>query len=257
MTRATERLILAILAIATSAAAKPPPIDAELAAIREDLLTRDAARLERGLRGAQKRDAPSPLLERPLAELLRGGLPVDLAKLAIVDLAAYAHEPNAEVIAPYARHRDPETRRVALLALGTNKGKIAESTLRQGLGDAEASVRDAAAEGLGRLGSRLAVGDLFEALHRGVAGAGLALAGLCQAEECDQVVSGSRSLPLPDEARIFDRLLTRDGLPLAKRVALARVIAGLGTDQARSYALDATARGVGTVEIQGALGTAK
>lgn len=127
--------------------------------------------------------AGAPLVE----QLLGRGASVAVLSRAIETLGVLAQPSSGAALAPYAQHRTPELRRAALRALIATKSPLAGDVLRKALRGSDASQRAIAARGLGELGVRAAVPDLFSVLPKDVTEAAQSLGQLCVAAECEKL----------------------------------------------------------------------
>jgi HEAT repeat protein len=124
----------------------------------------------------------------PLVEQLLGrGASVAVLSRAIQTLGTLAQPSSGAALAPYAQHRTPELRHAALRALIATKSPLAGEALRKALRGNDASQRAIAARGLGELGVRAAVPDLFSVLPKDVAEAAQSLGVLCVGAECERL----------------------------------------------------------------------
>jgi len=127
--------------------------------------------------------AAAPLVE----QLLARGASVTVLSRAIETLGILAQPSSGAALAPYAQHRTPELRRAALRALIATKSPMAGDVLRKALHGNDASQRAIAARGLGELGVRAAVPELFSVLPKDVAEAAQSLGQLCAGAECEKL----------------------------------------------------------------------
>jgi HEAT repeat protein len=197
----------------------PPKSKLDLAALQKALESGDEAKTIEALDTIQKGGDPAgaPLVE---ALLLRGASAAVLGR-AIETLGILAQPSSGQYLAPYARHRMPVLRRAALRALIATKAPNAGDVLRRALHGNDASQRAIAARGLGQLGVRAAVPELFSVLPKGVSEAAESLGVLCVAEECAKLMgllgklsfevmeSGMVPLLLRPQADVSDELKLR------------------------------------------------
>ncbi len=127
--------------------------------------------------------AGAPLVE----QLLGRGASATVLTRGIETLGILAQPSSGAALAPYAQHRTPELRRAALRALIATKSPLAGDVLRKALRGNDASQRAIAARGLGELGVRAAVPDLFSVLPKDVAEAAQSLGQLCVGAECERL----------------------------------------------------------------------
>lgn len=96
---------------------------------------------------------------------------------------------SSDAIAPYAAHRKPEIRQAATATLASTGGPSAVAALRRALAGPDPAVRGVAATGLGTLGAKEAVDDLFTVLSHDTPQAALSIALLCNPEQCDRLMA--------------------------------------------------------------------
>jgi len=121
--------------------------------------------------------------------LLSRGASVTVLSRAIDTLGIMAQPSSGAALAPYAQHRTPELRRAALRALIATKSPLAGDVLRHALHGSDPSQRAIAARGLGELGVRAAVPELFSVLPKDVAEAAQSLGQLCVGDECEKFLN--------------------------------------------------------------------
>lgn len=211
-----------VVAVALPALAAPPsPPPNKSAAPRLDL-KRLAQVLDSGseaevlsalseiaARGAD--GAPAvPLLN---ALLLRGAS-AKVVVAALDTVAGLGSESSSEPAAPYVQHRRPEIRQAAAAALTKTRGPAAVRGLRGALKSPDPVVRASAATGLGTLGARETVDELFAALGDETPGAARSIALLCSPEQCDRLMDKVGKLPFELLEPCFVPLILRPaGLP--------------------------------------------
>lgn len=194
--------LLASTMAGSAAAQKPPakPAKASAAPKAPTLAKADAERLKKTLgQGAEGEllaalaelrslgEAADPLVPDLDALLARGSSsPVIVA--ACQTAASLGKESTSAVLAPYVLHRSAEIRRAAAAALPFTKGPQAAASLRRALGSPDPALRALAASGLGTLGVRDAVDDLFTVLSHDTPEAALAVARLCNPQQCDRLM---------------------------------------------------------------------
>ncbi|HYJ10039.1 MAG TPA: HEAT repeat domain-containing protein, partial [Polyangiaceae bacterium] len=202
-----------------SAPKTPPKSKLDLQGLQKALESGDEARTIEALETIQKSGdaAGAPLVE---ALLLRGASAAVLGR-AIETLGILAQPSSGQYLAPYAQHRTPELRRAALRALIATKAANAGDVLRRALHGNDAAQRAIAARGLGQLGVRAAVPELFSVLPKDVSEAAESLGVLCVAEECAKFMgllgklrfevmeSGMVPLLLRPQADVSDELKLR------------------------------------------------
>jgi len=179
--------IIGVPALAAPKQAEKPAAKSKLdvASLQKSLESGDEAQTLSALDTIQKSGDPAgaTLVE----QLLGRGASVAVLSRAIDTLGILAQPSSGAALAPYAQHRTPELRRAALRALIATKSPIAGDVLRKALRGNDASQRAIAARGLGELGIRAAVADLFTVLPKDVPEAAQSLGRLCVAAECERL----------------------------------------------------------------------
>lgn len=212
-------------------------------AIVQKIASGDPAQMAAGLAdakdGAEKATAVAPAIEGVLAR----GATVPLAQAALEALGAIGASSSSAVVAPYLSHRSSELRRAAVRALADTGGPAAVEAFRAGLRSSDGMVRGFSATGLGNLGAREALGDLFTALERNVTEAAAAIGQLCQGEECQRFTGFLGKVGFDVMTSGFDPILFRDK-PLSEKdqLQIVGVIRELGTPEAGQYLHDVQGR---------------
>lgn len=212
-----------------------PKIDT--AGIEAQLRSRDPAAIRAGLSAVREAGKAAAPVSPALDELLRAGLPADLAVEAFQASAAVGLEASSKVIEPYTHHRDAKLRREALKALVRTRGAPAAFAMRRCLSDSDAGVRGFAASGLGSLGVRESVPELFLALDRKVDEAAGSIGQLCNPEQCDQLLDRTGRVGFDVLSAGFDQLLFRPAGEVSEEFRLKVVgrVRELGTLEANRF----------------------
>ena len=254
-------LCASLVAVAPTSAAAPAKKPAkaqastfDAAGVAAKLTSRDAAEVTAGLKLARlagKEAAPvAPLIER----LLDRGLPTDLAKSAIETAGDVGQPSSSATLAHWAKNRDAELRRVAVLALLKTRGPAAVKALRGALSDADGRVRGTAASGLGALGAREALPELDAALERKVGEAAAAIGQLCKDDECERFAARTGRVPFDVMTSGFDQILFRSDVSDDAKIKLVGRIRELGTGEAHRFLRDVLGRwGSGSAKVKSAL----
>jgi hypothetical protein len=213
----------ALAALEKQLAGDEESVLAALARIAEEDLT-DAAPLLAGLLG---RGGSPKILEEAMKTA---------GKLKLAELSA--------AVAPYTRHRADDIRRAAVRTLIKTGGPVAVTTLRQALRSADAAVRGTAATGLGTLGARDALPDLFTAFDRGVGEAGASIGQICVPEECEKYAERTGRIAFDVMVSGFDQILFRPAaqVPDEAKLRLVGRLRELGTPEAGKFLADVSER---------------
>jgi HEAT repeat protein len=197
----------------------------------------------------------------PLVESLlnRGASSAPLLK-AITVAGSLGRESSSAALAPYVKHRTPQVRRAAAQSLLRTKGKVAEQALREALRESDAELRGIAASGLGSLGAKDAVPDLFAVLPKEVPEAAGAIGSLCSADECQKFLGFLGKLPFDVMQSGFLPMLLRTGtdVPDGVKIGLIEQLRRMATPKASdvlSTAL-ATYPANGSLKVKAALDAA-
>jgi HEAT repeat protein len=221
-----------------------PAVTVNVAALTEKLKSGVPVEVQAALTEAKAAGKAAAALAPPIEELLRRGASADLTALALDALGAVGNETSTPAIVPYARHRNPETRKKAIGALSRMGGTAAVATLRAALSDPDAGVRSAAANGLGALKAREAIGDLFTALDHDVIDAAGSIGQVCGPEECERLANKLASLGLDVMTSAFDAILFRPAseMPDDEKIRIVERVRDLRTQEANKYLRDVQSR---------------
>ena len=171
----------------------------------------------------------------PLVEaLLTRGASVNILLRALGVAGALGKPSSSAAIAPYVKHRAPEVRRAAAQSLARTKGDVAVQALRDALRGSDPALRGTAADGLGALGAKAAVPDLFVVLPKQVPQAAGALGVLCAGDECRQFVGLLGKLPFDVMQSGFLPLLLRTDaeVPVRSQLELIEQLRRMATTEA-------------------------
>jgi HEAT repeat protein len=221
-----------------------PAVTVNVAALTEKLKSADPVEVEAALSEAKAAGKGAGPLAPFIEDVLRRGAPGELAALALDALGAIGSETSAPAIAPYARHRSPETRKKALAALSRTGGSLAVATLRAALSDPDAAVRGIAASGLGALKGKEAVQDLFTALDHDVVEAAASIGQLCVPDECEKLAGKLSKLGLDVMTSAFDAIVFRPAaeIPDEAKIRIVERVRDLRTAEANKYLRDVQSR---------------
>jgi HEAT repeat protein len=180
----------------------------------------------------------------PLVDaLLTRGASAKILLRAIGVAGALGKPSSSAAIAPYVKHRAAEVRRTAAQSLAHTKGDVAVKALRDALRGSDPALRGTAAEGLGALGAKDAVPDLFIVLPKEVPEAAGAIGVLCAGDECKKFVALLGKLPFDVMQSGFLPLLLRTGaeVPDSAKLLLIEQLRRMATQQANALLATALA----------------
>ncbi|HWZ90561.1 MAG TPA: HEAT repeat domain-containing protein [Polyangiaceae bacterium] len=180
----------------------------------------------------------------PLVEaLLARGASSKILMRAMGVAGALGQESSSAAIAPYVKHRAAEVRRAAAQSLARTKGPVAVQALRLALHASDAALRGSAATGLGALGAKEAVPDLFVVLPKETPEAAGAIGTLCSADDCKKFLSLLGKLPFDTMQTGFLPLLLRTGpdVPDGVKLQLVEQLRRLATAKANELLTSALA----------------
>jgi HEAT repeat protein len=151
---------------------------------------------------------------------------------------------SSDAVAPYVSHRKPEIRHAAASALASTGGPAAVVALRRALAGPDPAVRAVAAAGLGTLGAKESVDELFTVLSHDTPQAALSIAQLCSPDQCDRLMALVGKLKFEVLEPAFVPLLLRPAseLPDANKVKYVERLRVLATKPAAAVLQAALAR---------------
>jgi hypothetical protein len=222
--------------------AKGAESDLDLEALKAQMESGDAKAILAALGTIEKSkdSAGAPLVD---ALLVRGG-PTDVIEEAIKVAGKLKSESSSAALAPYTRHRNEGIRRHAASALIKTGGAAAVKALRQGLRSSDPAVRGVCATGLGTLGAREAMDDLFRAFDAGVGEAAASLGQLCQPEECEKFAERTGVKAFDIMISGFDQILFRPPKDMTddQKIRIIGRLRELGTAESGKYLADVAGR---------------
>ena len=201
--------------------------------IAEWLNAPETANIQRGIEGvglAGSRDAV-----RLLEDRIRRGLPPDLLLLAVNTLGATGRGEAGPLLGELLSHRRATVRVAAVRALADLAPRSAEAKLVGALSDPAPTVRAAAAESLGHVGTSESVDALFLAFDRGIEEAATSLGQLARDEDVPRIVAylGDRSLETLSPALL--ELLSRRDIQTATKLSVITRLSEMATSDVREF----------------------
>jgi len=223
---------------------RPPKITVNVPALTAKLKSDDLAVVQEALEEAGTAGKAAAPLAHTIEELLGHGTSAEVDALAITTLGRVGGPANAEAILPYARHRSPELRKKALVALVRTNGAPTVAALRQALSDPDPGVRGVAASGLGTVKGREGLDDLFRALDHQVTEAAASIGELCTPEECEKLAGKTGVFGLDVMTSGFDQIMFRPvaEIPDEEKIKIVGRVRELGTQEANKYLRDLQGR---------------
>ena len=207
--------------------------------VAADLASGDSSRIAAAL-AELIAAAAAPAVEALLAK----GSSTELTVKALEAAGALKQSSSSAKVAPYVRHRSESVRRAAAKALVKTKGPAAVSTLRHALRSRDAQVRGVAATGLGTLGAKEALPDLFKALAHSVPEAASSIGQLCEPSDCDKfaALTGKHQFDIMSSG--FDQILFRPEKEVSddQKIKVVGRLRELGTKEAGKYLAEVKGR---------------
>jgi len=220
--------------------AKPKKLD--LAKLKKDLESGDKPRIQQALEAirASGDKAAAPAVEA----FLKKGASADLVVVALAAAASMKQTSSSAVIAPYVQHRTEDVRRAATKALIKTKGPEAVKALKEGLRSLDAQVRGFSATGLGSLGAKDAMDDLFNALSHNVNEAAGAIGQLCDPASCEKFAKLTGKHQFDVMVSGFDQILFRSEKDMSEdqKIKIVGRCRELGTKESGKYLVDVQGR---------------
>lgn len=179
-----------------------------------------------------------------VATVLSGGAPKDVLLQAMKTSRKLKLEALSAPLSAYVRHRNQDLRREAARALIATGGPAAVTALQGALRSQDPVVRGTAASGLGTLGARNAIDDLFQAYGHNVAEAAAAIGQLCKPEQCEKFAESLGKAPFDVVTSGFDQILFRPqaDMPDEQKIRIIGRLRELGTSEAGRYLVDVQGR---------------
>ena len=210
----------------------------QIAEIATQLRSTTTSELIAGLASAQELPQGAATFVPLVTDLLRQGSNLEVTGMALQTLGEIGDRSSSSALLPYARHRRPALRVVAIEALAKTGGLEAVFTLRRALGDVDVEVRRAAALGLGQLAAKEALDELARALDRGLDEAAPAIARIGNLAQLESLLAKLPALSLPMALVSSEALLLRDDLPDELKVSWVARLAERQTDEVSAWLTD-------------------
>lgn len=219
-----------------------PKVD--VAKLKTELESGDSARILAALGEIAKAGEGASAVAPSVESLLKKGLSAELTLKALDAAGAMKQSSSSAALAPYVSHRSADVRRAAAKALIKTKGPNAVKALKAALRSSDGQVRGLAATGLGSLGAKETLGDLFNALAHSVPEAAAAIGQLCEPKECDKFAEllGKHQFDIMSSG--FDQILFRaeKDMPEDQKIKVVGRLRELGTKEAGKYLADVKGR---------------
>ncbi|MEM9068785.1 MAG: HEAT repeat domain-containing protein [Myxococcota bacterium] len=171
----------------------------------------------------------------PLATRIRKGLPAELLGVAVETLGLVSHRDAGPVLFELVNHRRSEVRLAATQAIVSCEPAGAERALVAALSDSDPRVRAAAALGLGQLGARGSIDELFHAFDRRILEAATAIGQLATASEVDRLLGYLGRVPFDAVTPALNEIVARREVPQRVKLNVIGQLAELATPEVRTY----------------------
>ena len=213
--------------------------NAEHAAAVERLASTSPSEVRSGLEALGL--AGSPRAVAPISERIRRGLPPDLLGVAVDTLMILGRAEAGPVLVELMSHRRAEIRLKALQAIVACRPRGAEAVLAEALSDSDASVRGAAAEGLGSIGASGSVDALFHAMERRVPEAPMAIAQVARPADVERFLGMIGDVPFDTVSPALSEMIHRQDLADGAKLAIIHRLSELATSGVREFLEDIVA----------------
>ena len=180
----------------------------------------------------------TPDVVEPLSARVRRGLPPELLELAVDTLVITGRVEAGPVLIVLVAHRRPEIRLKAVQGIASLKPRGAEQSLTLALGDHDSQVRAVAAVGLGAIGARGSVDQLFLALERGVLEASTSIGQLATPAEAARLLGYLGRLSFDAISPGLGELLARADVPDRTKLDVIARLAELATGGTKTFLQD-------------------
>ncbi len=189
----------------------------------------------------------NPRAVGPISARIRRGLPPDLLGIAVDTLMILGRAEAGPVLFELVDHRRPPIRLRSVQAIVACRPRGVERVLVEALSDTDASVRGAAAEGLGTVGATGAVDALFHAMERRVPEAPMAIAQVARAADVDRFLGSLGNVPFDGISPALSEMLHRADLAERAKLAIIHRLSELATSGVRQFFEDLVASGADRV----------
>ena len=209
----------------------------DLEKIKADLQSREERRILSALDAIASAGEAGQAAVPYVEALLRRGTSAELLVRTFKVAAGLKQTSSSAAIAPYVHHRADYVRREAASALTKTRGPEAVRAMRAGLRGNDGVVRGICASGLGELGAREAMDDLFAALERRVAEAAGSIGRMCRPSECEKFTGLVGKHPIDVMTLGFNEILFRppDQISEQDKIQLIGMLRELGTREVGNF----------------------
>jgi len=177
----------------------------------------------------------NPGAVEPISERIRRGLPPELLGVAVDTLMILGRPQAGPVLFELMSHRRAPIRFKAVQAVVACRPRGAERALSEALSDSDATVRGAAAEGLGTMGAHGAVDALFLAMERHVPEAPLAIAQVARPADVDRFLEQLGRMPFSEVTTALSEMIHREDLAARSKLAIVHRLTELATAEVRQF----------------------
>jgi HEAT repeat protein len=169
---------------------------------------------------------------------LRAGLPPSKVEEALAEIVVAKRRDAVPAVMELMQHRRPKIREMAIDALAALGGSRVQTPLLYALQDPASGVREAAARGLGEVGTQRAFKPLLAAHERGVAQALVAIGKLARPTHVSELLDRTQEDAVTALAPALAIMLERKDFPLRGKLMIIRKVAGTKTDISHRFLVD-------------------
>lgn len=177
----------------------------------------------------------NPGAVEPISERIRRGLPPELLGVAVDTLMILGRPQAGPVLFDLMSHRRADVRFKAVQAVVACRPQGAERALTGALSDTDATVRGAAAEGLGAMGAHGAVDALFLAMERHVPEAPMAIAQVARPADVERFLEQLGRMPFSEVTPALSEMINREDLAASSKLAIVHRLTELATAEVRQF----------------------